>query len=233
MNNTKKPESKHRSAKNGRPDPTWTVARLSKYFGVAPERLILHPRPGMATEDDLLYVNERDRLCELVDGVLVEKAMAVRESLLAVILVHLFESYLKQHNLGFVLGPDGGLRLLSGLIRAPDVSFISWKRLPDGKVPEEPVPSLAPDLAVEIISKGNTRKEMDRKVKEYFAGGVKLVWLMHPKKRTVEVYTSVRDHHTVREPESLDGGDLLPGFSIDLAKFSPCRRPPTHADTDG
>jgi Uma2 family endonuclease len=173
----------------------------------------------MATEEDLRYVNDRGRLCELVDGVLVEKAMGVRESLLALGLAHLLGTFLKQHNLGFVLGPDGSLRLFAGLIRAPDVSFISWKRLPDGKVPEEPVPNIAPDLAVEIISKGNTRKEMDRKVREYFASGVKLVWLMYPRKRLVEVYTSVRDHHTVREPESLDGGDILPGFSFDLAQF--------------
>jgi Uma2 family endonuclease len=208
-----------RATANGRPDPTWTVARLSKYFGVPPERLILHPRPGMATEDDLLYVNAHDRLCELVDGVLVEKAMGARESFLAGLLLHLISAYLEKQDLGFVLSPDGTMRLFTGLIRAPDVSFISWKRLPHGEFPEEPIPDLAPDLAVEVLSKSNSKKEMDRKVGEYFASGVTLVWLLDPRKRMATVYNSPQEHQVVKPGEILDGGDVLPGFSLDLQRF--------------
>lgn len=208
------------SAANARPDPTWTVARLSRYFGVPPERLLLHPRAGMATEEDLLYVNEHgDRLCELVDGVLVEKAMGFREAFLAGLLVRLLGDYLGRHNLGIVVPPDATIRFFPGLVRLPDVSFISWDRLPGRKFPEEPVPDLAPDLAVEILSKGNTPKEMKRKLGEYFRAGVRLVWFVYPVKRVVEVYSSPRRKKEVRHGQTLHGGEVLPGFSLSLTEF--------------
>jgi Uma2 family endonuclease len=209
-----------KSASHARPDPTWTVARLSRYFGVPPERLLLHPRPGMATEEDLLYVNEQgDRMCELVDGVLVEKAMGFREAFLAGLLVRLLGEFVDRDNLGIVVAPDATIRFFPGLVRLPDVAFISWDRLPGRKFPEEPVPNLAPDLAVEIISKGNTPKEMRRKLGEYFRAGVRLVWMIYPKKRIVEVYTSPRRKKEVRHGQTLDGGDVLPGFSLSLTEF--------------
>src|SRR5262245_25505738 len=96
-----------RTSANGRPDPLWTIARLRRHFGMIPaERFLLHPRPGMATEDDLIYVNAHDRLCELVDGVLVEKAMGAREAMMAGILLQWFWNFLDKHDLGIVLGAD-------------------------------------------------------------------------------------------------------------------------------
>lgn len=86
-------------------------------------------------------------------------------------------------------------------------------------VPEEPIPDLAPDLAEEVISKSNTKKEMTRKVREYFGSGVRLVWLMYPKKQTVEVYTSPVSKHVLHAGETLDGGNVLPGFTLSLAEF--------------
>jgi Uma2 family endonuclease len=212
---------------NGRPDPSWTVARLSRYFGVAPERLILHPRPGMATEDDLLYVNAHDRFCELVDGVLVEKAMGFYEGLLAVVLIRYLSEFVIRHKLGIVVNGDSNLRLFPGLVRLPDVSFISWDRLPGRKVPTVAVADLAPDLAVEVVSRGNSKKEMERKLDEYFRYGVRLVWMVYPKKKTVDVYTSRADKRTLRENDTLDGGDVLPGFALALAElFTPPEAPP-------
>src|SRR5207249_2440357 len=102
----------------------------------------------------------------------------------------------------------------------------SWDRLPGGELPDEAVPDLAPDLAAEIVSKGNTRKEMERKVGEYFRSGVRLVWLIYPKKRTVEVYTSPRNRRVVTQEEALDGDEVLPGFSLNLTEFfTPPKRP--------
>ena len=197
MKTTKKTGHKNNLTNNGLPDPTWTVAQLSKYFGVPPERLLLHPRAGMATEDDLIYVNTHgDRLCELVDGVLVEKAMGFGEGVLTAILLRFLA--LRRSKQPWHRGnPGHDDGAVSRLICAPDVSFFAWDRLPGGKVPEEPVPAVAPDLAVEVLSKSNSRKEMDRKVGEYFASGVRLVWLIDPKKKTVQVYT---DPQTKRFP---------------------------------
>src|SRR4029453_3829595 len=110
----------------------------------------------------------------LVDGVLVEKAMGLRESYLAIVLSTILWNFVQLRNLGVVTGEAGMMRLMAGLVRIPDVAFISWTRLPHQCVPTEPVPDLAPDLAVEVLSAGNTSGEMARKRQEYFAAGVHL-----------------------------------------------------------
>jgi Uma2 family endonuclease len=188
---------------------------LRRLGGIAPDRVRLRPPPGTATEDDVLEIERSEnRLCELVDGVLVEKAMGFRESLLAAALCEALRAFVIPRNLGLVTGPDGLVRLFAGLVRIPDVAFTSWARLPGGKVPVDPVPDLAPDLAVEVLSQGNTREEMDRKCSEYFAAGVRLVWIVDPKARAVTVYSAPGRSRAVREEESLDGGEVLPGYTL-------------------
>ncbi|ETW94893.1 MAG: hypothetical protein ETSY2_48975, partial [Candidatus Entotheonella gemina] len=142
-----------------------TLADLLDHLGgIAPDRIRLHPAPGTATEDDMLRANEQhESLYELVDGVLVEKAMGFRESLLAAALIVVLDGFVRQRNLGLVTAPDGMIRLAAGLVRIPDVAFISWERLPQRRVPTVPIPDLAPDLAVEVLSAGNTPREMARK----------------------------------------------------------------------
>lgn len=109
------------------------------------------------------------------------------------------------------------MRLAPGLVRIPDVSFISSNRLPDGRVPREPIPDLAPDLAVEVISRHNTRKEMDRKLHDYFTAGVQLVWYVyHSPRREARVYVGPTEYSTVDEAGALDGGAVLPGFALAL-----------------
>ena len=106
-----------------------TVADLLQRLGdVPPERVRLHPTPGKATERDLLGPN--GRLCELVEGVLVEKAMGYDESLLAMELGAILHGFVKRYRLGEVTGADGTMRLMPGLVRIPDVAFTSRKRLP-------------------------------------------------------------------------------------------------------
>lgn len=191
---------------------------LSRLGDVPPERVRLHPAPGTATVADVLRTKDvENRSCELVDGTLVEKAMGVREALLAVALGAILREFVKQHHLGFVTGPDGTLRLLTDLVRIPDVAFISWEATPEDKAPEEPVPPLVPDLAVEIISRGNTAAELQRKREEYFAAGVRLVWVIDPRSRTARVFTSADSARELSADDSVDGGDVLPGFSLKLA----------------
>ena len=88
-----------------------------------------------------------------------------------------------------LLGSDGTLRLMPGLVRIPDVSFISWDRLPTRQHPTVAIPDLVPDLAVEVVSVGNTKAEMKRKVREYLDAGCRIIWLVDPRKRIVEVIT--------------------------------------------
>jgi Uma2 family endonuclease len=122
-------------------------------------------------------------------------------------------------DLGMVLGPDGMVKLMKKLVRIPDVSFTNWDRVPGRVVPDVPVPDLAPDLAVEVLSEGNTREEMERKLKEYFLSEVQLVWVIDPRKRTVRVYTSPDDVTDLGEGDTLDGGSVLPGFSVPVARL--------------
>jgi Uma2 family endonuclease len=109
------------------------------------------------------------------------------------------------------------MEIAPGLVRIPDVSFVSWERLPGRESPREPIPDLAPDLAVEVLSKGNTKPEMDRKVREYFEAGVVLVWLIDPRKRTARVFSAAGKSTLVRADGSLDGGAVLPGFVLRLS----------------
>jgi Uma2 family endonuclease len=178
------------------------------------------PSPGTATEQDVIDIEAREsRLCELIDGVLVEKTVGYYEARLALILGYFLEAYLDTHDLGIALGADGALRLMPGLVRIPDLSFISWNRLPGRELPAEPIPDLVPDLAVEILSKGNTANEMRRKLRDYFQCGVSLAWFVDPASRTADVYTSTRKKTHIASAGSLEGGVLLPGFTLPLTKL--------------
>jgi Uma2 family endonuclease len=201
-----------------RPPRLLTLADLLESLGdIDPRRVRYEPRPGTATVQDVIDLDaHEDRLFELIDGVLVEKSMRYREGLLAVRIAILLDAFVRPHKLGLITGADGTVQLLAGLVRIPDVSFVSWARLPDKRVPVEPVPELAPDLAVEVLSISNTPKEMARKRREYFQAGVRLVWEVDPERRQVSVY-SEPEHATVRtEADTLDGGDVLPGFTLPL-----------------
>jgi Uma2 family endonuclease len=200
----------------------WTAADLLEHFGPIPLHRIRHdPAPGTATEDDVVEIHLReDRLYELVDGVLVEKTVGTYESYLAVSLIEVLAGFVRKRRLGIVLGPDGMMRLSPGLIRIPDVSYVSFDRLPGRAVPETPVADLAPDLAIEVISKGNTKKEMDRKLSEYFQAGVREVWFVyHQPRREVVVYHSPDRSAVFSEDASVHGGDVLPGFVLELKQL--------------
>lgn len=199
--------------------PVETLAELMDQLGNVPlSRVRMHPPPGTATEDDLVVASRRrgGQVVELIDGVLVEKAMGTREALLGGLLVHLLWDFLEVHKLGMALPGDAWLRLMPGLVRAPDVAFISWKNMPGGKFPRDRVAQLAPDLAVEILSQGNTRQEIDRKLREFFLSGTKLAWVIDPRKETAKVYRAPDEVRGVGKMGTLDGEDVLPGFQLPL-----------------
>lgn len=195
-----------------------TVADLQAHFEEIPlDRIRLIPSPGTATEQDLLTLLDRkERLCELVDGTIVEKTVGFLESMVAAYLVRILGNFAEQHDLGGVAGPDGSIRVLPGQVRMPDVAFYSWVSFSDRQIPKEPFPSLAPDLAIEVLSKSNTPGEMRRKLQEYFTAGTKLVWIIDPHFKVARVYRSPEQFSTISAEGSLDGETVLPGFSIKL-----------------
>lgn len=133
--------------------------------------------------------------------------------------MELIRAFLRVNDLGLVSGPGGLMRIMPKQVRGPDVAFVSCDRLPDGSVPTDPVPSIVPDLAVEVLSLGNTFAEMTRKRREYFYAGVRLVWMVDPRERTVGVYTSIPDVKVLDESAILSGGDVLPGLNIQLQQL--------------
>lgn len=180
----------------------------------------MFPPPGTATENDVLGAEgHTGRICELIDGVLVEKTMGYFESLLAVKIIHWIMSFLETHDLGVVLGEAGTLRILPHQVRVPDICFIAWERFPNRQLPREPIPALAPDLAIEVLSAGNTEKEMERKLHDYFTAGVRLVWYIDPHTRSAKSYTAEDRCAEVAETQSLSGGDVLPGFELPLKEL--------------
>jgi Uma2 family endonuclease len=204
-----------------------TVADLlDQLGGVAPSRVRFQPWPGTATVRDVIAVHDTEnRLCELVDGVLVEKAMGFDESIYAVLLSASLVQYLETRDLGKVIGADGLMRIFPDMVRIPDTAFVSWPRYPKTKRRIGEIPLVVPDLVVEVRSKGNTSKEMTRKLEEYFRAGVRLVWYVDPRRRTVRVFTARDRSRLLHENDSLDGGEILPGFSLSIGDwFSEARR---------
>jgi Uma2 family endonuclease len=199
----------------------WTAVDLVERFGAIPLSRIRHnPAPGTATERDMIEINEHeDRLCELVDGILVEKTVGAYESYLALLIAQFLGSFARENRLGIIMGADGMMRLSPGLVRIPDVSFISWDRLPGRKVPRTPMANLAPDLAIEVISKGNTPQEMEGKLAEYFSTGVREVWYVYPNPREVHVYKTRQQCTVLAEAQTLGGGEVLPGFQLPLREL--------------
>ena len=183
--------------------------------GIDPRRIRTHPAPGTATVADAIDLHDREGiLCELIEGVLVEKVMGVSESGLASAVIALLYAFVRPRNLGFVTAPDGTYELMPGLVRIPDVAFTNWDRVPGGRYPTAPIPLLAPNLAVEVLSRSNTIGEMTLKRQDYFTSGVELVWEIDPELRTIRVYDSVTSVRTLRATDILDGGTVLPGFAV-------------------
>ncbi len=202
--------------------PPETLADLVERLGDVPlHRIRMHPYPGTATVKDVIRLCDREpkRLCELIDGVLVEKAMGHEESRLAARLIHVLGNYLDEHDLGIVSGADGPHQILSDQVRFPDVAFIGYERIPAGANPHTSVPDWIPSLAVEVISESNTKKEMARKLKDYFDAGVALVWYVDPPTRTVRVYHSPESVVTLTDADELDGETVLPGFRLAIGDW--------------
>jgi Uma2 family endonuclease len=196
--------------------PIWTASDVIARFGDIPlARIRTSPAPGEATEADVIELHDRhDRLYELIDGTLVEKTMGWQESELAIWIATILTNYVRPKKLGKVFGPDGMFRLEPEQIRIPDVAFISNERFAGRTLYPSAFWELGCDLAVEVISPSNTRREMERKLNDYFGAGVKAVWHVYPKSRELAAYTSPADSVMLRGDDVLDGGAVIPGFAV-------------------
>jgi Uma2 family endonuclease len=174
------------------------------------------------TLEQFLVLPETEPASELIDGEVVQKTMpTLYHAVIQRLLSFVFTLYLREHPIGEA-GPE--LRCLFGSrapnqARLPDFMFVSADRL-QGVAGDQPLPG-APDLAVEILSPDDRTSKVMRKVRYYLANGVRLVWLIDPAKRTVRVYTEAKLLRTFTDKDTLDGGDVLPGFSVPVRDILP------------
>ncbi len=199
-----------------------TVADLLRRLGVPAARVWMTPAPGTVTEQDLLDTTaRRDRLFELVDGTLVEKAMGNDASQVGAYLSSLIIAIVFPRKLGHVLGADSLFRCLPRQVRSPDVAFVANSQIPGGR-PTGQIWELGPALVVEVLSPSNTRREMRRKRRQFFRAGTQLFWIVDPRRRTVQVYADPRQFTTLTASDRLTGGPVLPGFDVAVADvFAP------------
>jgi Uma2 family endonuclease len=167
------------------------------------------------TAEELFHMPDDGMRHELVDGELTTMTPAGFEH--GAIIVQIssrLASHVRSHNAGLVLGAETGFVLARrpDTVRAPDVSFVCRERIESGGIPKTFYPG-PPDLAVEVLSPGDTIAEVDRKVHDWLRYGTKLVWTVNPSGRNVTVYRSQSDIVILTPEDVLDGGDVLPGFS--------------------
>lgn len=173
----------------------------------------------LITAAELLAMPKQDRLYELVQGELHMMAPAGGEhGMVEATLLALLHAFATPRKLGRVLPGDTGfiLALNPDTVRSPDVAFISHERLVGNERPEGFF-AVAPDLAVEIVSPSDRTYELDEKVQTWLQAGTRLVWVINPKPRTITVYAADQRPIILRAADQLDGGDVLPGFTIRVA----------------
>jgi Uma2 family endonuclease len=173
------------------------------------------------TPEDVERASERDgKHYELIDGELKEKNVGAEALFVATRISERLNSALYSQQ-GFAAvelmiycfeRPDHG--------RRPDVAFVRLHRPPDRKIPKGDL-RLAPDLAVEVLSPGNTGIELEDKLDEYLAAGVSLVWIVNPDRRTIRIYRNDGTTRLFRAQEVIENEPLLPGFRLLVGEVFP------------
>ena len=168
----------------------------------------------LVTAEQLLRIPDDGYRYELVAGELRKMTPAGwKHCIVAGDLHSLLGQYVRQHHLGKVLGAEPGFLIARDpdTVRVPDIAFLRKDRLSSGPVEETFWPG-APDLAVEVVSPGDTIRDIDEKAKAWLVAGTSLVWVVNPAWRNVTVYRSAGDIKTLSEDAELTGEDVVPGF---------------------
>lgn len=178
------------------------------------------------TPEDLLTMEDGEHY-ELVDGELVEREMSMLSSNVASRVVRILDAYVDERRLGWTMDAECGYQCFPDpvRIRRPDASFISQQRLPSDRAQHGHV-RIPPDLVVEVVSPTDLMYKVERKVREYLAAGVRLVWVFSPEVRTVYVYRLGGRATVLGDEDILSGEDVVPGFSSPVADFFPPREDP-------
>ena len=175
----------------------------------------------MRTLKELFTAEELERIAcsgrrlELIKGKVYEMAPAGgRHGGAAMNAGTFLNVHVRLNGLGRVFAAETGFIISRNpdTVRAPDVAFVSAFRMDVDELPDGFI-AVVPDLVVEVISPGDTRREVREKVEDWLLAGVRLVWALYPATRTATVYRSLDDISNLTEGDSLDGNDVVPGFT--------------------
>ena len=180
------------------------------------------PKEKKMTAVDLYNMPDHGGRNELVQGEIVPMSPAsTMHGDIAMRLGAILWNFSDQHNLGRVFAAETGFILSQNpdTVRALDVAFVAQERIPKESVPETGFWAIVPDLVAEIVSPNDRMTEIQDKVTDYLAAGVRLVWVVDPKTETVIVYRSLKQISVLVADDVLDGADVLPGFQLALKKL--------------
>src|SRR5215217_7913339 len=158
---------------------------------------------------------------ELIDGAPVEMTPSADESSsVGATILGLLWSHVHAGRLGRLYGADGGFVLFPDrpTVRVPDVAFVRAERAPQGQA-RRSFPRLAPDLVVEVLSPSDRASEVVAKLEMYQEAGVPLIWLVDPDKETITIIAAGQPTRVLRAGDTLDGGDVLTGFSVPVGEI--------------
>lgn len=177
--------------------------------------MITTTKPKLLTAADLLGLHREGVRGELIRGVLYETMPAgVEHGEIVMILGHRIVSYIEPRRLGRLVGSDSGVWLerAPDTVREPDSAFFSAEKMPlNARITG--YAEVEPDLVVEITSPGDSQRVVHDKARMWLSYGVRMVWVVNPRLRTVDVYQTAGEILTLGVGDSLDGMDVLPGFS--------------------
>ncbi|HVO44543.1 MAG TPA: Uma2 family endonuclease [Aggregatilineales bacterium] len=170
------------------------------------------------TAHDLAAMPEDGKVYELHNGVLIEVAGSkYRQTRLAIWIAYLLMTFIEQHKLGgAVTGADGAVELNQYNTRIPDVAYITAERAQAQS--DDSYIQGAPDLAVEVVSVSNSDVEMQQRAGEYLSAGARLVWIVNPAQRTVDIYRPGGARQVLENDGILDGGDVLPSLVLPVQR---------------
>jgi Uma2 family endonuclease len=167
------------------------------------------------------FTENEEKLYEVIDGVLVRnEGVGGRHGNMSVEVGSEIHSFTRPRRLGRVFGADTRfiLRRDPDLVLIPDVAFIRAERIPPDGLWERIIP-IPPDFALEIASPTDTMSAVRRKAALYLDHGVRLVWIVLPRQRTVSVLLPGQPERVLHERDELDGGDVIPGFRLPVASI--------------
>ena len=167
------------------------------------------------TAEELEHLPSNGKRLELVKGKLYEMAPAGgRHGYTAMNTGIVLGAYVKLNGLGRTFAAETGfiLQRSPDTVRAPDVAFIAQSRLPVDDIPDSFL-EIIPDLVVEVVSPGDSRREVEEKMADWLRSGVRLAWAIYPANRSATVYQPNGAAYQLSELDSLNGEDVVPGFS--------------------